>query len=230
MDGKIVSWQNNLLPILPTLVILVLLLLVDLIVGDSQLFLLVNQEIVSPILDFTVDYVFIPFFSFLLIIPLAMALLPCLKAEYKASGLISLISGPLSYVIGSLAKPLIMRPRPFDVLPARILNPSNPIFQSPFNPLHCGIWHTSPYSFPSTTTMLAFGLALPIMMEKPRIGFPLVLLSFLVGFSVVYTGFHFMGDVIAGAFLSIAISLCTIRLKTGIISFLKNREIKKSGN
>ncbi len=45
--------------------------------------------------------------------------------------------------------------------------------------------------------MLVFGLTFPILFDKPKLGAPLVMLSFLIGFSVVYLGFHFPGDVIA---------------------------------
>ena len=75
----------------------------------------------------------------------------------------------------------------------------------------------SPFSFPSTTAMFAFGLALPIMFEKPRYGAVLVGAAYFIGFSVVYLGFHFPLDVVAGAVLSLNISLLTSRAKERII-------------
>jgi len=62
-----------------------------------------------------------------------------------------------------------------------------------------GSWPVESPSFPSTTTMLAFGLALPIFMLKPKIGLPFLLLAFLIGFFVIYSGFHFPLDAIGGA-------------------------------
>jgi membrane-associated phospholipid phosphatase len=50
--------------------------------------------------------------------------------------------------------------------------------------------------------MLAFGFAIPILLKKPKLGSFLLFLSFLVGFSVIYTGFHFPKDVIAGIFFT----------------------------
>jgi len=72
--------------------------------------------------------------------------------------------------------------------------------------------------------MLAFGIAISVLVEKPRYGSILVILSFLVGFFVVYSGFHFPGDVIAGAFLSIAIALFMNKMKTWVISLWKSSE------
>jgi undecaprenyl-diphosphatase len=126
--------------------------------------------------------IFIPFFSFLVILP---AVLIFYKKE-RNLGFFSLFSGPFSYFFGNLIKLLFKFPRPGDLLSARIVGP----------------FHVSPYSFPSTTTMLAFGFAIPILLKKPKLGSFLLFLSFLVGFSVIYTGFHFPKDVIAGIFFT----------------------------
>lgn len=202
--------QRNFPLTLPIFAILALLLLAGLIIGDSTFFLFINREIANPTLDFVCLYILLPLFSLLFIIPLAMVFLPRLKIDCRTNGLISLLSGFLSYGIGSLIKCLVMRPRPFDVLPARVL----------------GFWHTVTSSFPSTTTMLAFGIALPVLMEKPKYGSVLVALSFLVGFFVTYSGFHFPGDVIAGAFLSIATALCVNKMKPRIVSLWNRKYLK----
>jgi len=52
---------------------------------------------------------------------------------------------------------------------------------------------------------LAFGLALPFLLEKSKFRYPFLILAFLVGFTVIYTGFHFPQDVIAGIFFAILI-------------------------
>lgn len=75
--------------------------------------------------------------------------------------------------------------------------------------------------------MLVFGLTFPILFDKPKLGAPLVMLSFLIGFSVVYLGFHFPGDVIAGAFFSLLFSLCVDNMKPHIELFLDHYRIKK---
>lgn len=152
---------------------------------NNEIFLFINQGIANPILDFIVLKVLIPLFLLLGIVPFLMLFLK----KYRSLGAFSLISGSLCYGIGHLLKFLFSFPRPFDVLPARIIGP----------------WHVGEFSFPSSTTMLAFGLALPFLFEKSKFRYPFLILAFLVGFTVIYTGFHFPRDVLAGIFFSILI-------------------------
>jgi membrane-associated phospholipid phosphatase len=50
--------------------------------------------------------------------------------------------------------------------------------------------------------MFAFGLALPIFLRERKIGISLLILAFLVGFSMIYCGFHTPFDVLAGILFS----------------------------
>jgi len=68
--------------------------------------------------------------------------------------------------------------------------------------------------------MLVFGLSLPIFFEKYRLGLTLIINAFFIGFSAIYTGFHYPSDVIAGALLSTAITLFTYRAKPQISRLL----------
>ena len=152
---------------------------------NNEIFLLINQGMASPTLDFLVLKILIPLFLLLGIIPFLMLFFK----KYRNLGAFSLISGALCYGIGHLLKILFSFPRPYDVLSARTIGP----------------WHISEFSFPSSTTMLAFGLALPFLLEKSKFRYPFLILAFLVGFTVIYTGFHFPRDVIAGIFFAILI-------------------------
>ena len=154
---------------------------------NNEIFLFINQEMANSTLDFIVLKILIPLFLLLGIIPFLMLFFK----KYRNLGVFSLISGALCYEIGHLLKILFSFPRPYDVLPAlaRTIGP----------------WHISEFSFPSSTTMLAFGLALPFLLEKSKFRYPFLILAFLVGFTVIYTGFHFPQDVIAGIFFAILI-------------------------
>ena len=184
------------------------LLLADLAVGDYELFTFINHEIVNPFLDFICAYASPVIFAVFYILTLA-SLHFSKDSASKASGLVSLINGPLCYGIGSVIKDLVGRPRPFEV---EALSTVRVI----------GLWHTSSFSFPSTTTMLVFGFSLPILLEKRRGGVPLVAISYLIGFSVIYTGFHFPLDVAAGTLFSLAITLCTNKMKNPLVNIFKN--------
>lgn len=167
--------------------LLVFLFLINFAFGDERMFLLINKGLASSGLDFLCLYIFIPLFLLLGVIPFLMLFF---KRFWKL-GLFSLISGFICYQFGNLLKFLICQPRPLEILSARILGP----------------WEINSFSFPSTTTMLAFGLMLPILMKKPKYGLPLLILSLLLGFSVIYTGFHFPSDVIIGAIISLVLVL-----------------------
>lgn len=183
------------------------LLLVDTIVGDIELFIFVNQGIINPILDivcvYTSPLLFVGFYSLIL-----TKLYLSHKNSCIRTGIVSLATGPLSYGLGSLIKLLVRRPRPFDALPSvRVIGPLE----------------TSSFSFPSTTTMLVFGFAIPILMsfEKRHYGGILLVLSYFIGFSVVYTGFHFPFDVVAGILLSLSLAICTNKANALIARFFE---------
>ena len=164
--------------------IIVFLFLVDFLVGDTRVFLLINKNLSHSALDFAFLHIFVPLFLLIGIIPLIMLLFK----NYRLLGGFALFTGFLCYFIGEIIK--------FSPRPAQVLTDVN----------LAGNWAVGSFSFPSTTTMLAFGLALPIFLIKPKLGFPLLILAFLVGFFVIYSGYHFPQDAIAGAALSLIIT------------------------
>ncbi len=188
---------------------LILLFLLDLVVGDTEFFRLINQNLANPVLDFACSYgsLFLFAASYGIIL---FRFFYSRNATANAIGIISVITGACCYIVGSLLKILIMRPRPLDIA---VLSISRT--------LDFGI--LSPFSFPSTTTMLVFGLALPIIFENPRFGAVLISAAYFTGFSVIYLGFHFPLDVVAGAFLSLDISLILNILKKPLTKFLAHR-------
>lgn len=185
------------------------MVLADLIIGDHELFKLINQRIANSILDVACIYASPVLFSIFYLFAL-VRLYVSHRTTVISSGAISLITGPLCYLIGSVVKLLVKRPRPFTVLQGvRVIGP----------------WETGSFSFPSTTTMLAFGFTIPILLLfKNRVhGIALSVLSYFIGFSVIYAGFHFPADVAAGILISLAIALCTTRLQKPIVSVLETR-------
>lgn len=173
------------------ILILGLLSLADFLIGDSEFFLLLNQGLSSPVLDFAFLYILVPLFLLLGIIPLLMLFFK----ERRFNGALALLGGLLCYWVGSLIK---FSPRPNEILSGVNL---------------VGDWAVGSPSFPSTTTMLAFGLTLPIFFTRAKFTLPLLFLAFLVGFFVVYSGYHFPEDVIAGAVFSLVIIFSLLQIK-----------------
>ncbi|MCP6717943.1 MAG: phosphatase PAP2 family protein [Patescibacteria group bacterium] len=163
---------------------LIIFLMIIVLVGNESLFLFINQTLGNQYLDFVVLYIFIPLF-------ISMGVIPGMLFVFKkdVSGFFTLLSGGLCYLAGNLVKLIFKMPRPYTVLPdVRIIGP----------------WHMSQYSFPSTTTMLAFGLAFAFFLEKRnKLSYVFLGLAGLVGFTVIYTGFHFPYDVLFGILLSL---------------------------
>ncbi|XOB40950.1 MAG: phosphatase PAP2 family protein [Candidatus Nealsonbacteria bacterium] len=179
--------------------LLVGLMIFLIITNNEVLFLFINQNLASPVLDFIVLYIFIPLF-------LLMGIIPGILFVFKKdiSGFFTLFSGGFCYIIGNLVKLIFKMPRPYMILPdVRIVGP----------------WHMSQYSFPSTTTMLAFGLALAFFIEKKdKLSWFFLVLAFLVGFTVIYTGFHFPKDVVFGAFLSMLFVCILKKIKDKLVN------------
>lgn len=173
---------------------------------NERLFIFINQKIASPFLDTLVLFILLPLFSLLVLIPIWLLLFK----KKKFLGLYTLFSGFFLYWFGhSILKPLFKLPRPFELIEGtRTIGP----------------WHPSPFSFPSTTTMLAFGLALPIFLREKKLGGFLVVLAFLVGFSVIYTGFHTPLDVLAGFFFS----FCFVLIFEKLLKWAKIKENEHS--
>jgi membrane-associated phospholipid phosphatase len=187
--------MKKLSSILTILVIIpsVAIILTASVIGDCRLFVFMNRAISNPLLDILCAYAspvaFVAFYLF------SMAKLCFFGGNMTiAGGGISGVTGLVAYGVGSLAKALVGRPRPYVVVPsARVIGP----------------WSTSSFSFPSTTTMLVFGLTIPLLLisQKRSYGVILLVLSYFVGFSVIYTGFHFPTDVAAGALLSLGLGI-----------------------
>jgi membrane-associated phospholipid phosphatase len=63
-------------------------------------------------------------------------------------------------------------------------------------------------SFPSGHTASAAAFATGLAIEAPELTLPVAVLALGVGFSRVWTGAHYPGDVLAGGALGVAVALC----------------------
>ncbi len=167
---------------------------------DSQLFLKINGYVGQvPIIDNTVKLVvneyFIPVSLALLILYLWFAKSLQIKTKRQSLSVAVLSIGLVNLAI-VLLNQVIVRPRPFDQLPTKLL------FYKPTDP-----------SFPSNAAAVSFALASAIFLVDRKLGVFALLLATLYSFSRVYAGVHFPGDVVTGAVIGIFSTLLVSRFQ-----------------
>ena len=99
------------------------------------------------------------------------------------------IAGILSWFFSEvLFKSIVARIRPSNILESVI-----------------SVGFPNGYSFPSSHATLAFALAVVLSYKEPKLKKLFFSLAILIAFSRIYLGYHFPGDVLAGAVLGFAI-------------------------
>ena len=89
-------------------------------------------------------------------------------------------------------------------------------------------------SFPSNSTAAMFGLSIPILKTRMRVGMMMLLASMCLAICRVYVGVHFPGDVIGGvlvALLSFCITILLFKvidkqLTDALVLFEKSKWLK----
>lgn len=148
---------------------------------DSQLVVLLNQDLAHPVLD--VLMVGLTACA----MPLsALAPLLLLLAGRRREGLALLVAFVLSTLLAVALQFLVMRPRPEDV---RV------VLAAPAFP-----------SFPSGHAAAAFGGATLVCLFWPRARLAALLAAVLVSCSRVYLGQHYPSDLLGGAILGVLVA------------------------
>ena len=122
------------------------------------------------------------------------ALMMCTRRYHKA-GMAIIVAVAVAYVVGDLIfKPMIARDRPCALADFTLLVPI-----------------PETYSFPSGHTMSSFAAATALLMFHRREGCIAMVFAALVGLSRLYLFVHWPTDVLAGAFLGIAVAYLVVR-------------------
>lgn len=118
--------------------------------------------------------------------------------EHKRKWILPLwVSFGISAIIGFILKITIQRQRPF---------------QQGLISLLPGLSETG-FAFPSSHALIAF-CAIPILSEKyPKLKKVWIVIAVIIALSRVYLGFHFLSDVIAGAFIGYLIGFMVVKLE-----------------
>jgi undecaprenyl-diphosphatase len=108
----------------------------------------------------------------------------------------------ISAIVSFILKTTIQRARPFQLGIVSLL----PSLQEASH----NIWN---FSFPSSHAMFVF-CAIPILSQQyPKLKKIWIGIAVLIAFSRVYSGLHFVSDVIAGAFLGYVIGILVAKLE-----------------
>jgi undecaprenyl-diphosphatase len=117
--------------------------------------------------------------------------------------LIAAIGTTGSLIVNQILIRLWNRPRPFTVQAAVLLLP----------PSH------DP-SFPSDHATFAFAVAVALFLVSKRIGVAAFVLAALIGLARVYTGEHYVSDVVGGALIGVLATAAVARARPALEPFL----------
>lgn len=140
----------------------------------SILFKNTNSGILKAIFSIVTNMGLI--FVFIIIMPSIL-----LYKKQKNLAYLLWLTAFMSFVMAFILKLIILRQRPIDV------------FTFPFT-------HIIDYSFPSMHAMIVFSVLPLLISSLPKYRHFWVLFAFAVAFSRVYFRFHFLSDVVFGAF------------------------------
>lgn len=155
---------------------------------DITLFRLINNSFSSPVLDCIMPVISFATNRINLVILLGILFILGTR-KVKITAMIAGIAFVISLVTVGLLKPAVARPRPAVVLSdVRILESNY-----------------SKDSFPSGHTAFSSAIAWVFGRRHRRIFLPSLTMAILVGFSRIYLGVHYPGDVFCGAVIGMAI-------------------------
>lgn len=114
------------------------------------------------------------------------------------------ITGLVGLVFNFLITLVYVEPRPFVTHDVHLLIP-----------------HVADASFPSDHTTGAFSIALAIALRNKKLGLPFVILALLTGFSRIYVGNHYPGDVLGSIGVSLVASLLVLAVQSKLEPLFK---------
>lgn len=179
---------------------------------DGNILLWIQDNLRNPVFD--VVFTAITRLGEKGLIWIAFTLFLLLFKKYKWAGVASGISMTVTFVVVNvIVKNIVDRVRPYEVLEG----------------LRCIVDPKSDFSFPSGHTAHAFAVGVVVLIMLPRkLGLPMFIFAFVMGFSRLYVGVHYPTDVLAGAAIGTIIALVSVGLTKVIKVRLTGSELGES--
>lgn len=174
---------------------------------ELDILLYINTHLKNDFLDFLMPV--ISFFSDKGWLWIALAVVLLFTKKYRRYGVALSIGLVLCLVIGNIIlKPLIARPRPYDV----------------YSGVELLVEKLSDYSFPSGHTYSAFLGATILFFMNRKIGYAAFAFAVLTAFSRLYLFVHYPTDVLMGIVMGVSFALFSMYL---VKTFEKRVQLKK---
>jgi|YNPMSStandDraft_1061717.scaffolds.fasta_scaffold00100_14 undecaprenyl-diphosphatase len=175
---------------------------------DTSLFYLVNHNMRNIYFDNIMPFLTNPKNFYIIFLIIWCLMVFSSKYRYRVAGWSIIIAVTISDILSSkLLKHLILRQRPFEVLPNvyKLVSSAGP-------------------SFPSSHAVNSFTVATLIMLffKNPVYTTIAYVIAFLSAFSRVYVGVHYPLDVIAGAIIGVIIGICCYKIVKKIFKLNEN--------
>ncbi|WP_442911461.1 undecaprenyl-diphosphatase [Kurthia zopfii] len=119
------------------------------------------------------------------------------KEQMKKTVVYSAISGAVGILVNVLISKIYFEARPFVT----------------HDDIHILVDHAADASFPSDHTTGAIALAFAIALRHKKLGVIMMLFALLTGFSRIYVGNHYPGDVLAGIIVGILVAWIFSKMK-----------------
>lgn len=160
---------------------------------DTSLFYLINHNMKNMYFDIIMPFITNPRNFYILFLIIWFLMVFSSKYRYRIAGWSIIIAVAISDVLSSkILKHLILRPRPFEVLPDvyKLVSSAGP-------------------SFPSSHAVNSFTVAtlITLFLKNPVYTTIAFIVAFLSGFSRIYVGVHYPLDVIAGAIIGVFLGI-----------------------
>lgn len=176
------------------------------------------------VFQFVEKYLWCPFLDVLMplithsgdmgLVWIVLAVILLFFKKYRKFGVMMITGLLISLLINdNILKPLISRPRPFDL----------EAWKGMFNYPEL-IPHPDSLSFPSGHTSSSFAAAVVLIFTgKKRIYIPPLILAFLIAFSRIYVHVHYCTDVLAGMVVGALYALLAFLIVAKFVPFIQEK-------